>query len=213
MRAHRQVFHNADKDDPLFLTRCIFLLDCAFQCFCKELVKKARWKNSLVRRARSLKNSMDDFIDEELKSFLKMGAVPGLPISSCLKPTKSRPAETEGGRRGSRNGGRENDGAGSNQDKPKGPAWMEKDPSPVAAWKPPKEKHIAKEFGAEGGKREGLPMIKHHHTREMKLACLFCFGNGRCRLDKCCWDSHQRAKELEADVSQKLEQVFVGSQK
>ena len=212
-RAHRRIFHNADKDDPLFLTIFVFLLDCALQCFCKELIKKARGKSSPIRRARSLKKSMAEFIDEELKSFLKMGPVPSLPIPSCLNPTKSRPAQTEGGRRGSGNGGREKNGAGRNQDKLKGTVWMEKYPSPVSAWKPAEGNHIAKEFGTEGGKKEGLPITKHHHTGAMKPARPFHFGNGRFRLGTDGCDFHQRAKELEANVSQKLEQVFVGSQK
>ena len=76
---------------------------------------------------------MADFIDKELKSFLKMGAVPSLPIPGCLKPTKSRPAETEGGQRGNGNGGREKSGAGRSQDKLRGLTWMEKDPALVAA--------------------------------------------------------------------------------
>ena len=90
---------------------------------------------------------------------------------------------------------------------------MEKDPSQVANWKPPKGKHVTKEFSAEGGRREGLSMINHHHTGEMKPTRPFHFGNGKCRLGKDCWDSHQRADELEADVSRKLEHVFMGSQK
>ena len=94
---NRRIFHNANKDDPLFLTRHLFLLDCTFQHFYKELIKKSRGNSLPIRRARSLKNCVANFINGELKLFLKMGAVPSLPIPSCLKPTKSQPLEAERG--------------------------------------------------------------------------------------------------------------------
>jgi len=86
MRRYGRRFEHASTEDPIFLVRYLYMLDCTFQSFCDRLVDSARGSDPL---AACLDIHLDRFqkqrIETEMASFINIGAIPTLSLPAVLR--------------------------------------------------------------------------------------------------------------------------------
>jgi hypothetical protein len=84
-----RLFAKAFADDRTFYVRYVYLLDCTFQLFCKELMTQGTGNHPIDRaREKGVDDFQETMVKDELKSFLRMGAIPNLTLPSILVSSK-----------------------------------------------------------------------------------------------------------------------------
>jgi hypothetical protein len=198
-------FHNALAQDGTFLIRYLYLLDCTFQQFCEKVLEYGTGSDPIGHAAKKghLKRFQVHMIQSEMKSFLRIGAVPTLSLPGILrssrreglldfdaakpdKDPKFRPTD-----RDSWNNKRPGDDE---------PGWYITNDQPVQDWALPSGKAFKDFFGRNNPKNQkGFPKFKHHKDGKLKFLCLHYQVLGTCSRGGDCNMSHIRPSDLDAE--------------
>lgn len=198
-----QKIAKALETDKTFLVKFLYLLDCAFQQFCENLLEEATG-NSPIRTAyrRGLDTFQTTLIDTELRSFLNIGSVPTLSLPSILVTSGGGAAGLvdlglkKGGKGGKLPPGKgkdEMEKVGGTKDplksKTDDPEWFIANPGVI--WSIPVGRNFGEIFGK--GKTEnqsGFPQLRHHVSNKNKNMCLKYQAAGSCKAGRNCPMAH-----------------------
>jgi hypothetical protein len=210
-----RMFAKAVAEDKAFFVKYVYLLDCTFNHFCKELMVEGTGKHPISRaKDKNVHEFQTSMIKDELRSFLRLGSVPSLSLPSILVATK-------GGIWGGPGGGSKDqsptkkDGEKQKKKAPEGgkpenePDWWKVNPSVVKEWCLPVGKDFAAIFGGENiENRRGYPRFKHHKfSREANVCHLYqtrgkCARGGKCKL------AHVPADKMDPKVREVLDSRY-----
>ena len=211
----RREFGKAQRGDPLFITKYLYMLDRIFQRFCQKLLAKTHGRPDPIRQAaRSLSTFQADCIMAEMRSFDTIGAVPPLPLPTIIEEgplnTKRPPLGKDIGEAIPKKGG-----DGDKKRNPLAKFAVSENSEAVPGWRLPAGKAFADFFGkTHPANTEGFPKVAHHDATKKKLVkpCLSWHLGGKCERKVNCFASHIPAASMSAEdrktISDKVAQVY-----
>ena len=194
MKENSRKFVRQGKSDKLFFAKYLYFLDRVFQNFCSTLLESAKDRDPFKKPYQNeADEEMMQAIKSTMRSFLKYGANPNLPLPEALEQ-----ASRTGGTPPSRGPGRDrNETDGTDGPKKRAPEepWMRENPSPVKEWLLPDGKTYGDFFGTPD-KRKGFPRLKHHRSGKKENMCLQYAVLGKCKKGGDCPMGHYKTSVL-----------------
>ena len=213
----RREFSKAQRSDPLFITKYLYMLDRIFQRFCQKLLMKTHGKSDPIRyAARALAGFQSDCVTAEMRSFDTIGAIPPLPLPTIVEERPSRANKKVESEKDLTNNVLQK---GTELEKKKKVPLAKFDkvenPEAVPGWRIPPGKVYTDLFGkAHPENTTGFPKVAHHDATKKRPVkpCLSWHFAGRCDRKGNCFSSHIPASAMSPDdrkaISDKVAQVY-----